>query len=277
VSANPVAIVTGASRGIGRTMALSLARAGHDVVIAAKTETPHARLPGTIHEVAREVESLGRRALAVRTDVRELDDIEALAARTLKEFGRIDVAVHNAGAIWLTPVLETPLKRLDLVLEVNARAGFALSQAAAKAMLAGAGGHIVIVAPPIELDALPGRVAYAISKFGLTMLMQGFAEELRGKPVSINALWPATAVRSSATETFGMGTPEQWRTPEIMGDALVELVATKPGAMSGRALLDEDWLRERGWKDFAKYQCVPGKEPPRLALRDYPRAGRATE
>ncbi len=270
-----VAVVTGASRGIGRSIALGLARAGYDVVVAAKTEKPHPRLQGTIHSVAAEVEALGRRALAVRTDVREPDDIDALMAKAAA-FGPLGALVHNAGALWLYPVLETPMKRFDLVMEVNVRAGFALAQAGAKAMITANGGHIVVVAPPVDLEALPGRVAYSISKFGLTMVAMGMAAELKGRPVSVNALWPATAIRSAATETFKLGDPSQWRTPEIMADAVLELAKTKPGEVSGRALIDEDWLRERGWKDFAKYRVDPANEPKRMGLRDYPTAGRVT-
>ena len=268
-----VAVVTGASRGIGKATALGLAKAGWDIVVAAKTEKPHPRLAGTIHETAREIEALGRRALAVKTDVREEDDLRALAEKAAG-FGVIDVVVHNAGAIWLYPVAETPLKRYDLVMEVNARAAFALAALFTPAMAERGAGHFVVVSPPVDLQALPGRVAYCVSKFGMTMLALGLAAELKARGVSVNALWPATAIRSAATETFGMGTPEQWRRPEVFADAVVELANTRPGEVSGRAMTDEEWLRERGVTDFAKYRCVASSEPPPMAVRDYPSHGR---
>jgi citronellol/citronellal dehydrogenase len=269
-----VAVVTGASRGIGKATALALAQAGWDVVVAAKTEKPHPRLPGTIHETAVAVEKLGRRALAVRTDVREEDDLRALAEKAAG-FGTVEVVVHNAGAIWLYPVAETPLRRYDLVMEVNARAAFGLAALFSPGMAERGRGHLVFVSPPVDFEALPGRVAYSLSKFAMTMLGMGLSAELKGRGVSVNSLWPATAIRSAATETFGMGTPEMWRTPEVFADAVVELAKTPPGEVTGRAMTDEQWLRERGVTDFSKYRCVEGVEPPAMKLRDYPSAGRA--
>src|SRR5581483_1097693 len=139
-----VAIITGGSRGIGRQVALTFAAAGCDIVIAAKTDAENPKLPGTIFSVAAEVEALGRRALAVRTDVREDEQIDAMVAETMKRFGRIDILVNNAGALWWQPVLETPMKRYDLINEVNSRASFACTRAALPHMLAGGGGHVLV-------------------------------------------------------------------------------------------------------------------------------------
>src|SRR5258708_4802435 len=155
-----VAVITGGSRGIGRAVALALARAGVDIVVAAKTDTPHPKLPGTIHTVAAEVEALGRHALAVRVDVRDDAQIEAMVARTMASFGRIDILVNNAGALWWQPVLETPMKRYDLIHGINSRAAFACTRAVLPHMLAGAGGHVLVYSPPIDLGALAGKVAY---------------------------------------------------------------------------------------------------------------------
>lgn len=267
--AGKVAIVTGASRGIGRCVALGFAKAGADVVIAAKSDTAHPKLPGTIHTVAEEVEAIGRRALPVRLDVRDTAAIDQMVERTMAEFGRIDILINNAGALWWQPVADTPMKRFDLVHEVNCRAAFACTRACLPHMLAGGGGHTLVFSPPIELSMLEGKVAYLISKFGMTMLALGLAEEMRGDPFSINALWPVTAIESAATATFGLGTPETWRKPEIMADACLALVSKPPGAYSGHAVLDEDVLRTEGVTDFSRYQCVPGCEPPRVTLRDY--------
>lgn len=268
-----VAIITGASRGIGRRIALTFARQGADVVIAAKTDTPHPKLPGTIHTVAAEVEALGRRALPLRVDVRDDDAIRNMVERTMETFGRIDVLINNAGALWWQPVLDTPMKRYDLVNDVNSRAAFACTQACLPHILAGGGGHVLVFSPPIDLRVLAGRVAYLISKFGMTMLAIGLADEMRGKPFSINALWPVTAVESAATINFQLGTPEMWRKPEVLADASLALVTKPPGELTGRALLDEDVLRAEGVTDFSKYQCVPGCEPPRMMADDLPGAG----
>ncbi len=264
-----VVIVTGASRGIGRCVALGLAKAGADVVIAAKSDTAHPKLPGTIHTVAEEVEAIGCRALPVRLDVRDTAAIDQMVERTMAEFGRIDILINNAGALWWQPVADTPMKRFDLVHEVNCRAAFACTRACLPHMMADGGGHALVFSPPIELSMLDGKVAYLISKFGMTMLALGLAEETRGEPFSINALWPVTAIESAATRTFGMGQPETWRKPEIMADACLALVTQPPGAYSGHALFDEDVLRAEGVTDFSRYQCVPGCEPPRVTLRDY--------
>jgi citronellol/citronellal dehydrogenase len=268
-----VAIITGGSRGIGRQVALTFARAGADLVIAAKTDAENPKLPGTIYSVAAEVEALGRRALAVRTDVREDDQIDAMIAETMKRFGRIDILVNNAGALWWQPVLETPMKRYDLINEVNSRASFACTRAALPHMLAGAGGHVLVYSPPIDLSALPGKVAYCISKFGMTMLAHGLAEELRGKPFSINALWPVTAIESQATINFQLGGPAMWRKADIIADASLAIVSKPPGTLTGQALLDEEFLRGEGVTDFVQYRCDPNSEPPRIMARDLPKTG----
>ncbi len=268
-----VAIITGASRGIGRCVALTFARAGADIVIAAKTDAENPKLPGTIFSVAAEVEALGRRALPLRVDVRDDDQIEKMVARTMETFGRIDVLVNNAGALWWQSVLETPMKRYDLINGVNSRASFACTRAALPHMLASGGGHVLVYSPPIDLAALPGKVGYCISKFGMTMLAHGLAEELRGQPFSINALWPVTAIESQATINFQLGGPAMWRKAEIIADASLALVRKKPGELSGHALLDEDFLRSEGVTDFVQYRCDPASEPPRIMARELPSRG----
>ena len=257
-----VAIVTGASRGVGRAVALGLAREGADVVLAAKTMEPDPRLPGTLMDVAREVEALGRRALAVRTDVRSVEQIEAMVARARAEFGRIDILVNNAGALWWTPVLDTPEKRFDLVMGVNVRAAFFASRAVLPHMIRQRWGHIVNMSPPIDVRHVPGRVAYMVSKFGMTMLTYGLAEEVREHNVAVHSLWPVTAVESWATIHFGIGSRETWRKPDIRADATVALVTKEPSLRTGKAWLDEEVLREEGVTDFSGYACVPGTSPP---------------
>ena len=260
-----VAIVTGASRGIGRAVALGLARAGCAVVVAARSETSTEKLPGTIHEVVREIEAAGGRALAVPCDVRDEAQIEAVAARTLERFGRIDVLVNNAGALWWRPLLDTPAKRFDLVMGVNARAAFLFCRAVFPSMKARRWGHIINMSPPMDLALVPGRIAYALSKLGMTMLSLGLAEELRGDNIAVNSLWPVTVIESQASINHGLGTPATWRKPDILVDCVVRLVGKDPASLTGRALLDEDFLRGEGVSDFSGYACVPGTEPGRIA------------
>jgi citronellol/citronellal dehydrogenase len=260
-----VAVVTGASRGIGRALALGLARAGCAVLIAAKSTAPTEKLPGSIYTVAQEVEALGGQALAVQVDVRDEAQVEAMAARAVERFGRIDVLVNNAGALWWWPLLETPAKRFDLVMGVNARGAFLCARAVLPGMVERRWGHIVNLSPPLDLAMVPGRIAYAISKLGMTLLTHGLAEEVRPHNIAVNSLWPVTIIESQASINHQLGTPALWRKPDILVDCLLRLVRKEPVALTGQALLDEDFLRAEGVTDFSGYACVPGTEPPRLS------------
>jgi citronellol/citronellal dehydrogenase len=270
-----VVFLTGASRGIGRACALACARAGADLVLAAKTDKdaghngapcrdPDPRLPGTLHDVAREVVALGRRALPIKLDVRDADACEAAVAQAVDHFGRLDALVHNAGALFLADVAETPVKRFDLVMDVNVRAAFVLSRAVLPHLLHRRWGHIVVMSPPVDVTAVAHHGPYAVSKFGMTMIAQAIAEETEGTNVTAHALWPATAVESYATKNFGLGDPSQWRTADIVADALVALLSREPSARPGRSWIDEEVLRAEGVTDFSRYQCSPGTEPPPL-------------
>ncbi len=264
-----VAVVTGASRGVGRAIALGLALDGYRVVVAAKSVESTEKLPGSIHTVAREVEELGGEALPLRVDVRDEGQIEEMAARTAERFGRIDVLVNNAGALFWQGLLETPAKKFDLVMAVNARAAFLCCRAVLPLMIRGGGGHIVNLSPPLDLAMVPGRIAYAISKLGMTLLTHGLAEEMRPHHVAVNSLWPVTIIESQASINWNLGTREAWRKPDILADCVRRLVRMDPGEITGRALLDEDFLRSEGVTDFGGYACVSGTEPPRLAWADY--------
>jgi citronellol/citronellal dehydrogenase len=259
------AIITGASRGIGRAIALGLARAGWAVVVAAKTTTSTDKLPGSIHTVAAEVEALGAPALAVQTDVRDEAQIESLAQQTLDRFGRIDLLVNNAGALYWQPLLQTPAKRFDLVMDVNARAACLCCRAVLPSMIKQRWGHIINMSPPLDPGMVPGRIAYAISKLGMTLLTVGLAEEVRAHNVAVNSLWPVTIIESQASINWGLGTPAMWRKPDILVDCVLRIVAKEPAAVTGQALLDEDFLRSEGVTDFGGYACVPGTQPPRLS------------
>ncbi len=265
-----VAIITGASRGIGRALALGLAQAGCHVVIAAKSTTSTDKLPGSIFTVAKEVERLGAKALPVQIDVRDEAQIDALAAKTLERFGRIDILVNNAGALWWKPVVETPAKRFDLVMDVNVRAALLCSRSVLPAMIARRWGHLINLSPPLDLAMVPGRVAYSISKLGMTLLTIGLAEEVRQHNVAVNSLWPVTIIESLASINHGLGTAAMWRKPEILVDCVLRIVSKEPAMLTGHALLDEDFLRGEGVTDFSGYACVPGTIPPRLSWKVVP-------
>ena len=264
-STSPVAIITGASRGIGRAVALGLARDGYDIVVAAKSTTSSEKLPGSIYTVADEIKALGREALPVVCDVRDEAQIEAMASQTRERFGRIDVLVNNAGALFWQKVEETPAKRFDLVMGVNARAAFLCCRAVLPAMKERKWGHIINMSPPMDLSVVPGRVAYAISKLGMTLLSIGLAEEAKEDNIAVNSLWPVTIIESQASINWGLGTKAMWRKADILADCVRRLVAKEPASLTGQALLDEDFLRAEGVTDFSAYACVPGSEPPRLA------------
>ena len=260
-----VAIITGASRGIGRALALGLARSGWHIVVAAKSTTSTDRLPGSIFTVAAEVEALGALALPVKVDVRDEEQIEKLAAGALERFGRIDLLVNNAGALHWSSLLDTPGKRFDLVMSVNARAAFLCSRAVLPAMIGQRQGHIVNMSPPLDLSMVPGRIAYSISKLGMTLLTVGLAAEVRPHNVAVNSLWPVTIIESQASIAHALGRPEMWRKPDILVDCVLRIVQKPPADFTGQALLDEDFLRGEGVTDFAGYACVPGTNPPRLS------------
>jgi citronellol/citronellal dehydrogenase len=188
-----------------------------------------------------------------------------MAARTLERFGRIDILVNNAGALHWRDVLETPAKRFDLVMGVNARAAFLSSRAVLPTMSNQRWGHIINMSPPLDLSMVPGRVAYAISKLGMTLLTHGMAEEVRCDNIAVNSLWPVTIIESQASINHALGTPDLWRKPDILVDSVLRLVQKEPSELTGQALLDEDFLRAEGVTDFSCYACVPGTHPPRLS------------
>src|SRR4051794_7215426 len=210
-----VAFVTGASRGVGKAIALALARNGCDIVVAAKTVNPDPRIPGTIGETALEIEALGRRALALPLDVRDDAAVERAVKATLDKLGRVDFLVNNAGALYWQSLADTPLKKFDLVMGVNARGAFACTHHVLPAMRAQKFGHVLMLSPPVQPDAAAGKVAYAISKFGMTLIAQGLADEVRDDNVAANALWPATMIESLATINWNLGDRTLWRKPDI--------------------------------------------------------------
>ena len=266
-----VAIVTGGSRGVGRETCLALARCGCTVVVAAKSATPQPTLPGTIHTVAAEVEALGAKALAFQLDLRDENNCVACVKAVVAEFGRVDILVNNASALWWHTIAETPTKKFDLIQSINARGAFIMTRECLPHMSNGRYGRVICMGPPLPktYKSYAGKTAYYMSKCGMTMVALGAAAEGEkmgaGTNVTGNSLWPATIVESLASENFQLGDRKYWRKASILADCVTQLCA--PGcAVTGRALIDDEFLRSVGAvdADLVKYRCDPGFEPPRL-------------
>jgi citronellol/citronellal dehydrogenase len=251
--------VTGASRGIGLAIALRAARDGANVAVAAKTDQPHPKLPGTIHTAAAEIEAAGGRALPLVVDVRDEAQVTKAVERAVAAFGGIDVCVNNASAISLTGTLATEMKRWDLMHQVNARGTFLVSKACLPHLLKAENPHVLMLSPPLDMAAkwFAPHVAYTMAKFGMSMCVLGMAEEFRGQ-VAFNALWPRTAIATSAVE-FALGGHEalkMCRTPEILADA-AHLVFEQPKTFTGNFLIDDSFLYAHGVRDFERYRVDP--------------------
>lgn len=257
--------ITGGSRGIGRAIALACARQGANVVIGAKSDTPHPKLPGTIHSVAEEIRAAGGQALPLVLDVRDEELVRQRVNEAAEHFGGIDVLVNNAGAIRLTGVENLKASRYDLMHQVNARAVFLCSQAALPWLKASNNAHILSLSPPLNLDTkwFAQYGPYTTTKYAMTMLSMGMAEEFRRYDIAVNCLWPKTLIATAAIE-FEVGGPQmmaQGRKPEIMADAAVSILNRPGTSLTGQALIDEDVLREGGVTDFEQYRYADGDKP----------------
>ncbi|MDX1588136.1 MAG: NAD(P)-dependent oxidoreductase [Oleiphilaceae bacterium] len=258
---NRTVFITGASRGIGRAMALAFAGDGANVVIAAKSAEPHPKLPGTIHEVAEEVRQAGGQALPLQLDVQDAESVKDAMAKAAEHFGGIDCLVNNAGAIRLQGVAQLPVKRYDLMQSVNSRAVFVCSQAALPWLRESDHGHILNLSPPLNLNPkwFAQHAPYTLSKYGMSMLTLGMAEEFRSLPVAVNSLWPRTLIATAAIE-FEVGGPDMMargRHPAIMADAALALLRRAPEQTTGQCMIDEDVLRQEGVQDFSQYRYDP--------------------
>lgn len=254
-------IITGASRGIGRAIALKCAADGANIVIAAKTAEPHPKLPGTIYTVAEEVEAAGGKPLPLQVDVRDEESVGAMVAKTIETFGGIDVLINNAGAISLTNTESTPMKRYDLMQAINARGAFLCSQKALPYLKKSDNPHILNLSPPISLDPkwLRNNVAYTISKYGMTLCTIGMAAEFKDYGIAVNSLWPQTMIATAAINmVLGEEGMKQSRTPEIVADAAYEILITTGCKLTGLAIIDEEILHARKHSDFDKYAYAPG-------------------
>ena len=255
-------LITGASRGIGKAIGVAAAREGANVVVAAKSDAPNPKLPGTIQTAAEEIERAGGRALAVRCDVRDEGQIAAAIAAAVERFGGIDVLVNNASAIFLGGTAETPLKRFDLMHEVNARGTFACTQACLPWLAKAANPHVLNLSPPLSMQPrwFAPHVAYTMAKYGMSMCVLGMAEELRDRGIAVNALWPRTVIATAALNLLGGDAlARHGRTPEIVADAAVAILRRDARACTGNFFVDEEVLRAEGVTDFSRYAVAPGE------------------
>ena len=251
--------ITGASRGIGLAIALKAARDGANIAVAAKTETPHPKLPGTIHSAAEEIEKAGGKALPLVVDVREEETVKKALDQTAAHFGGIDIVVNNASAIQLTPVAQTDMRRFDLMHQINARGTFMVSKHAIPHLLKAGNPHVLMLSPPLDMKEkwFAAYTGYAMAKFGMSLVVLGLAGELRGK-VGVNALWPRTTIATSAIKNIvgGDALMGMSRTPQILADAACAIF-NKPKTFTGNFLLDDTFLAGEGVTDFDQYRADP--------------------
>lgn len=251
--------ITGASRGIGLAIALKAARLGANVAIAAKTASPHPRLPGTIHDAAAAVDTAGGRGLALACDVRDEAQVSDAVARTVQQFGGIDICINNASAIALTATLDTEMKRYDLMHGVNGRGTFLVSKLCLPHLLKSENPHILMISPPLDLAPkwFAPHVAYSIAKYNMSLVALGLAEEFRGR-MAVNCLWPRTTIATAAIRNIVGGDEmmRRSRSPEIMADAALRIFE-KGTSFSGNFLIDDTFLAGEGVSDFDQYRVDP--------------------
>lgn len=258
--------ITGASRGIGLAIAKRAARDGANVAIAAKSDRPHPKLPGTIHTAAAEVEAAGGKALPMQVDIRDENMVAEAVKRCAEHFGGIDILVNNASAISLTGTLETPMKRFDLMFGVNVRGTFVCSQACIlylkESAQAGRNPHLLTLSPPLSMKAkwFAPHVAYTMAKYGMSMCVLGMAEELKRDGIAVNALWPRTIIATAALNVIEIADPKLGRTPQIMADAAHAVLTRDAKSCSGNFFIDDEVLRSAGVTDLSRYAVTPGNE-----------------
>ncbi len=259
---NKTALITGASRGIGRAIALRLAEEGAAIAVLAKTDTPHPKLPGTIHTVCQEIEKRGAKALPLKADIRFEDQIEEAAFKAVETFGSIDILVNNASAIFPRPTLETPMKRFDLMFDCNVRGTFACCRACLPHLIKGKNPHILNLSPPLKMDPkwFKDMLAYTMSKYGMSMCTLGMSAEFAEEGVAVNSLWPKTTIATSAIRTFFPDMIPHSRKEEIVADAALAILAKDSRTCTGNFFIDEDVLKNEGVTDFELYSVEPGAE-----------------
>lgn len=259
---NKTLFITGASRGIGKAIALRAARDGARIVVAAKTAEPDPRLPGTIHTAAAEIKAAGGEALPLIVDVRDEAKVHDAVARAAERFGGIDILVNNASAIHPHGILDTPAKRYDLMMDINVRGSFLCAQACLPYLINAANPQVLSLSPPIDMNPrwFGKHAAYTTSKYAMSLIALGIAEEFREKGVASNTLWPRTLIATSALKLAAPGLVEKARTPDIMADAAHWILTQDSRKVTGRSFLDEEVLRAAGVVNFDRYQTGPDAE-----------------
>ena len=261
---NKTVLITGASRGIGKAIALRLAKEGANTVIAAKSVEEDPRLGGTIFSVAEEVEAAGGKALAVQVDIRYEEQIQAMVQKAVEKFGGIDVVINNASAIQLTPTEQTDTKRFDLMQSINVRGTFLVGKHSIPYLKKGKNPHIITLSPPINLNPkwLGGHIAYTITKYSMSMLALGWAAELKGAGVASNALWPRTTIDTAAVRNLlgGEALAKMSRKPEMIADAVFYILRRPSAECTGNTFIDEEVMAAEGITDLSQYSVVPGAQ-----------------
>lgn len=254
--------ITGGSRGIGLAIALRAARDGANVAIAAKTDAPHPKLPGTIFTAAEEIEAAGGRALPLKVDIRDAEAIDAAIAQTAEHFGGIDICINNASAISLTSTPDTPAKRFDLMNQINVRGTYLVSRACIPHLKRASNPHILTLSPPLNFDPkwFAPHVAYTMAKYGMSMTVFGLAAELANDGIAVNALWPRTLISTAALNLIDGVDTRHARKPEIVADAAHWILTQDSRALTGQFLIDEDALARSGIKDLSSYAVDPSVE-----------------
>lgn len=253
--------ITGASRGIGLAIALRAARDGANITIAAKSDMPNPKLPGTIHTAAADIEAAGGHALPLKVDIRNEDEVVAAAAATAERFGGIDIVVNNASAIWLAGTADTPMKRFDLMQQVNTRGTFVTTQACLPYLAKATNPHVLMLSPPPSLDPkwFKRHTAYTIAKYGMSLCVIGMSAEFAKAGIAVNALWPRTVIATAAIAMLGDTVkPENCRKPEIVADAAHAIFVKPAREFSGHFCIDDEILREAGVTDLDQYAMQPG-------------------
>jgi citronellol/citronellal dehydrogenase len=250
-------VISGGSRGIGLAIGIGAARHGANVVLLAKTDTPHPRLPGTVHTAAAEVEAAGGKALAVVGDVRREEDVQRVVDAAVQRFGGIDVCVNNASAIAVDPTAVLSAKKYDLMQEINLRGTFLLTKACVPHLQKSANPHVITISPPINMNPrwLGAHPAYTLSKYGMTLLSLGWAAEFLDDGIGVNCLWPQTYIATAAVANMADGDKlaESSRSPEIMADAAVEIISRPAREATGNCYIDSEVLQSAGVTDLSRY------------------------
>lgn len=255
--------ITGASRGIGKAIALKVAKDGANVVIAAKTAEPHPKLPGTIYTAAKEVEAAGGKCLPCVVDIRDEKQVASAVEEAVKKFGGIDILVNNASAISLTGTLGTDMKKYDLMNQINARGTFLVSKLCLPYLQKGRNPHILNLSPPLNISSIwfKNHVAYTMSKYGMSMCVLGMAEEFREEGIAVNALWPRTAIYTAAIEMLsGKDAGRVSRKPEIVADAAYAIFCRDANTFTGNFAVDDDILKEEGITNLDQYAVDPSSK-----------------